>query len=94
VRSVRHYLGAFLLELGGLDVLTFSGGIGENSPEMRSEICARLESFGVVLDRERNDSAHGQARICATGSPVAIFVLPTDEEWIVARATAEVINGS
>jgi acetate kinase len=94
VRSVRHYIGAFLVELGGLDILTFSGGIGENSPEIRSEICMRLENFGVILDRERNFTARGEARISASTSPVAVWILPADEERIVARATAEVIRGN
>jgi acetate kinase len=94
VRSVRHYVGAFLLELGGLDVLTFSGGIGENSPEIRADICARLKGFGIVLDQARNESVRSEARISATGSPVTVLVLPADEERIVARATAEVIRGN
>lgn len=93
VRSIRHYIGAFLVELGGLDVLTFSGGIGENSPEVRAQVCARLEGFGIVLDREKNDAARGEARISAGSSPVAVLIVPADEERIVARATAEVIRG-
>lgn len=93
VRAVRHYLGAFLLELGGLDVLTFSGGIGENSPEIRAGVCERLEGFGIKLDNERNSAALGHARISADGSPVAAWIVPADEERIVARATAEVICG-
>jgi acetate kinase len=94
VRSVRHYVGAFLLELSGLDVLTFSGGIGENSPEIRSDICARLEGFGIILDQARNEASGGEARISAIGSLVTVLVLPADEERIVARATAEVIRGN
>jgi acetate kinase len=93
VRSVRHYLGAFLLELGGLDVLSFSGGIGENSPEIRAGVCAQLEGFGIVLDRDRNKAVCGETVISASGSPVAIWILPADEERIIARAAAEVICG-
>jgi acetate kinase len=93
VRAVRHYIGAFLVELGGLDVLTFSGGIGENSPEVRAAVCARLEGFGIVLDRGRNDVARGEARISGDNSPASILIVPADEERIVARATAEVIRG-
>jgi acetate kinase len=94
VRSVRHYVGAFLVELGGLDVLTFSGGIGENSPEIRANICAHLEGFGIVLDPACNEAARGEASISPAGSPVTILTLPADEETIVARATAEVIRGN
>jgi acetate kinase len=93
VRSIRHYIGAFLLELGGLDMLTFSGGIGENSPDIRAGVCDRLEAFDIVLDRARNAAARGQARISADGAPVAVWIVPADEERIVARATAEVICG-
>jgi len=94
VRAIRHYLGAFLLELGGLDILTFSGGIGEHSPEIRAGACDRLEAFGIVLDRGRNQAVRGEGLISADGSPVAVWVVPADEERIVARATAEVICGS
>ena len=92
VRAVRHYLGAFLVELGGLDVLTFSGGIGENGVEIRAAVCRGLEAFGIRLDEEWNARARGEARISAEGSAVAVFVVPADEERIVARAAATVIQ--
>ncbi len=93
VRAVRHYLGAFLLELGGLDVLTFSGGIGENSLFIREQVCAGLETFGLALDPERNRTARMEERISSEKSAVTILVLPADEERIVARATADVVRG-
>ena len=92
VRSIRSYLGAFLVELGGLDVLTFSGGIGENSADIRTGVCRGLEPFGIVLDSERNAHARGEARISALDSPVAVLIVPADEERIVARAAAGVIG--
>ncbi len=93
VRAIRHYVGAFLVELGGLDVLTFSGGIGENSPAIRAGVCRGLESFGIVLDEAVNGAARAEARISPAGSPVTVLVVPADEERIVARATAEVVAG-
>jgi acetate kinase len=93
VRAVRHYLGAFLVELGGVDVLTFSGGIGENSAAIRERVCAGLEAFGIELDTERNRAAKGEARLSREGSAVTMLVVPADEERIVARATAEVVAG-
>jgi acetate kinase len=93
IRAVRRYMGAFLVELGGLDVLTFSGGIGENSPEVRAGACRGLEGFGIVLDTALNAAARGEARISAPGSPVTVLIVPADEEKIVARAVAEVISG-
>jgi acetate kinase len=91
VHSIRHHLGACLLELGGLDVLTFSGGIGENSPEIRAGVCRGLEEFGIVLDEGINAKARGETAISAFGARVRILIVPADEERIVARATAEVI---
>ena len=88
VRAVRHYLGAFLVELGGLDVLTFSGGIGENSVEVRAAVCANLAAFGIALDAERNTALRGEGRISRDGAAVTVLVLPADEETVVARAVA------
>jgi acetate kinase len=86
VRAVRHYLGAFLLELGGIDVLTFSGGIGENSSDVRAAVCAGLAGFGIELDAGRNAELRGEGRISLDGAAVTVLVLPADEETVVARA--------
>ena len=94
VRAVRHYLGAFLVELGGLDALTFSGGIGENDPAIRTAVCLGLTTFGIQLDDAANSAARSEARISAPGSPVAIYIVPADEERIVARAAAELLSTS
>ena len=93
IRAVRHYLGAFLVELGGVDVVTFSGGIGENSAEVRAGVCAGLAELGIVLDEERNRTVQGEGKISADGSKAAVWVLPADEEIVVARAVAEVLGG-
>jgi acetate kinase len=88
VRAVRHYLGAFLVELGGLDVLTFSGGIGENSAGIRASVCEGLAEFGIALDAERNRRLRGEGTISPDGAAVRVLVLPADEETVVARAVA------
>jgi acetate kinase len=93
VHAIRHHLGACLVELGGLDVLTFSGGIGENSPEIRAGVCRGLDEFGVVLDESVNAKARGETAISAFGARVRVLIVPADEERIVARATAEVVAG-
>jgi acetate kinase len=93
IRAVRHYLGAFLVELGGVDMVTFSGGIGENSAEVRAGVCAGLAELGIVLDEERNRTVKGEGRISADGAKAAVWVLPADEEIVVARAVAEVLGG-
>jgi acetate kinase len=74
-----------------VDVVTFSGGIGEKSASIRSAVCAGLEDLGIALDPAMNASASGEARLSAAGSKAAIFIVPADEERIVARATAGVL---
>jgi acetate kinase len=91
VHAIRHYLGAFLLALSGIDVLTFSGGIGENSADVRSAVCRGLGELGIVLDPERNQAARGEAEISPAGSRVRVQVVPADEERVVARATADLV---
>ncbi|MGB8261531.1 MAG: hypothetical protein WCE75_14315 [Terracidiphilus sp.] len=94
VRSVRHYVGAFLYELRGVDVLTFSGGIGENSAEIRSAVLAGAGEFGIRVDEERNRALKGGGEISAAGARVRVFVVPANEELIVARETAAVVEAA
>ncbi len=93
-RSIRHYIGAFWLELGGLDVLTFSGGIGENSRALRAAVCADLGGFGLEIDQKRNENVRGQGVISTDQSKVKVIVIPADEERIVARASAALVSKS
>ncbi|MGB6719846.1 MAG: hypothetical protein WBE72_03550 [Terracidiphilus sp.] len=92
VRAIRHYLGAFLLELGGVDAISFSGGIGENSAEIRAAVLKDLSGFGIELDEEKNRTMKGEGAISAGSSRVKILVVPADEETIVARETVAVVN--
>jgi acetate kinase len=92
VESVRHYLGAYIVLLGGLDVLAFTGGIGERSAEVRRRICGGLEFLGVKLDEGRNTGASAEAMISADGSPVRLLVIPANEELMVARRTQRVLT--
>ena len=92
VRSIRHYLGAFLLNLGGLDVLTFSGGIGENSAEIRAAALNNLSSFGIEIDTERNRTIKGEGEISTPASRVKVLVIPANEEAIIARETMAVAS--
>lgn len=85
VAAVRHYLGAYLLLLGGADAIVFTGGIGENSSRMRQAICADLDWFSIHLDRRKNDSAKGERAIHSDKSRVQLWIMPTNEELIVAR---------
>ncbi len=85
VASVRHYLGAYLLLLGGADAVVFTGGIGENSARMREAVCADLGWFGIALDSAANAAARGEAPVHAATSRVQVWIMPTNEELIVAR---------
>ena len=88
----KKYLGAYLAALGGAEAIVFSGGIGENSPEVRARICEGMEWSGVLLDPLRNKELIGQeGEISSENSRVRVFVIPTDEELIIARETAACI---
>jgi acetate kinase len=92
VSAARHYLGAFLLLLNGADAIVFTGGIGENSSAMRAAVCANLDWFGIALDPVRNAAAKGEAAIHATNSRVQLWIMPTNEELIVARQARELLT--
>jgi acetate kinase len=92
VGAIRHYLGALMLALGGVDAITFSGGIGENSADIRAAVLKSLSAFGVELDEENNRAARGESTISSGASAVKVLVVPANEEIIVARETAAVVN--
>ena len=93
VSAVRHYLGAYLVELGGADAIVFTGGIGKNRVEFRAAVLRDLEELGIVLDPAANRQAKGEAPIHAPHSRVQIWVVPTNEELIVARLAKTLIGG-
>jgi acetate kinase len=91
---VRKYLGAYWAVLGGADAVIFAGGIGENSPEVRAMICSSLGALGLAIDPQRNAEAQGiEKRISPEGSRVEIWVIPTNEELLIARDTLNCILG-
>jgi acetate kinase len=92
ISSIRHWLGGGMVELGGLDAIAFTGGIGENSPATRAAVVAGLTDLGIEIDSTANKSgATGERRIEAARSPVAIWIIPTNEEVIVARQTRNLL---
>ncbi|HEV3304582.1 MAG TPA: acetate/propionate family kinase, partial [Planctomycetaceae bacterium] len=91
VASIRHYVGAYLVVLGGADAVVFTGGIGENSQRVRTGVCRDLEWAGLRLDATRNASVKGETRISGADSRVEVWVVPTNEELVVARQAAELI---
>jgi len=88
--QVKKWIGGFSAALGGLDTLVFAGGIGENAPEVRTRICAGLGFLGIELDEKKN--ASNSAMISMAGSPVAVRVLRTDEERMIAELTCRALG--
>ncbi|MDP6698272.1 MAG: acetate/propionate family kinase, partial [Candidatus Latescibacteria bacterium] len=87
--SARDWLGAFVIEMGGLDAISFTGGIGEHSLVVRAAILRDLEFLGVEVDAGKNEAVRGEGTLHAAASRVPIHVLRTDEELVVARQTCE-----
>lgn len=92
VSGIVHYIGAFFVDLEGLDYLVFTAGIGENSPVIREMVCKRLSALDLNIDIERNRNVKGKADITGEGSRVSVWVIPTDEELGIARRTYEYLE--
>ena len=92
--SIRREVGAMATAIDGVDVLAFTGGIGERSPRVRAEVCAGLSHLGVQLDLAANEAGDDEREMSAQGASVRTFTIPADEEKIVARAVAEHLETS
>jgi acetate kinase len=92
VTAVQRYIGQYFVELGGLDVLAFTGGIGEKSPLLRGRICASVQSLGVELDGKANEEGRGDRIISSPSSKVQVRVIAANEELGVARETYALLN--
>lgn len=90
--EIRRHLGGMLVELGGADVIVFTGGIGENSKGVRTAVCANLAELGIVLDPQLNESAKGETKISDANSRTQIWIIPTNEELVVARQTKHLLE--
>lgn len=89
---VKKYVGAYVAALGGLDALVFTGGIGENSPDVRKAICDNLEYLGIEFDKAANSSKEKEKSITTDKSRASVFVIPTNEELMIAIETKEVVK--
>lgn len=90
---VKKYIGAYTAAMGGVDAIVFTAGIGENAIEIREGILDGLEYLGFELDKEANDSRGKEIEISKAGSDTRVFVIPTNEELVIARDTAEILEG-
>jgi acetate kinase len=90
----RKYIGAYLAAMGGADAIVFTGGIGENAPEVRARICSEMEWAGLLIDAANNQETVGREGLISTeDSKLLAYAIPTDEELLIARDTVRVIKG-
>lgn len=93
VHRIKKYVGAYAAVLGGVDILMFTGGIGENAIAAREQVCKDMEYMGIKLDVEKNAKIQGEeAVVSAPDSKVIVMVVPTDEEYMIASDTMEIVN--
>ena len=93
-QRIIKYIGAYAAEMGGVDIIVFTGGVGENQTGVRSNVCRPLEFLGVKLDEELNAKIRGKETLISTpDSKVAVCVIPTDEEYMIARDTEAIVEG-
>ncbi len=92
VYQVVGYIGRFVAQMNGVDVITFAGGIGENGIEARKEICDYLRFLGIKIDEEKNNCRGKEVEISTQDSKVKVYVIPTNEELMIARDTMEIVG--
>ena len=90
--EVRKYIGSYAAAMGGVDIITFTAGVGENGPDMRESICKGLEFLGVHVDHEKNQVRGKETDISAADSAVKVYVIPTNEELMIARDTLALVT--
>lgn len=89
---VKKYIGSYIAALDGVDAIVFTAGLGENSASMRTKVCSGLSFLGIEIDEEKNKIRGQEIEITAPGSKTKVFVIPTNEELMIARDTAEITN--
>ena len=90
---VKKYIGGYAAAMGGVDAVFFTGGIGENRASARAAICQDLNELGIELDSQANETARGESEIGAESGRARIWVVPTNEELIVARQAYQLLQG-
>ncbi|HJE02591.1 Acetate kinase [Aliarcobacter thereius] len=92
--KIKSYVGSYVAALNGIDALCFTGGIGENASLIREKVCAGLDAMGLVMDPTKNNVRSSEARdISTNASPARIFVIPTQEEYVIANDTFNIVSG-
>ncbi|MBQ8578932.1 MAG: acetate kinase [Clostridia bacterium] len=93
--QIQKYIGSYTAAMNGLDAIVFTAGMGENNPELRERVCTDMEFFGIEIDREVNAKAHHQnniVKLSTDNSKVAVYLIPTNEELMIARDTEAIVQ--
>jgi acetate kinase len=93
LRSVKRFIGAYMAELGHVDAIVFTAGIGENDIELREKVMDNFGFMGVTIDKEKNDCRGKEVEITGKGSKVRVFIIPTNEELMIAKDTQALVEG-
>jgi acetate kinase len=94
VEEIRRHLGGMMVALGRVDAIVFTGGIGEKGANIRAAVCADLQGWGIVMDAGANQAVSGESTFHSSDSRTQLWVIPTNEEVIVARQSVEVVNSN
>ena len=90
---IRKFIGAYAAAMGGIDLLVFTGGVGENGPEMRDYLCKNFEFLGIDFDEDANRGVKGQDKVLTKpGSKVKVVVMGTNEELVIATDTYNIVS--
>ena len=93
VYQIQRYIGSYAAAMNGLDAVIFTGGIGENSIILRGKVCENMSYFGIDIDKDLNEKTnHGQGKISTTSAKTDVWIIPTNEELLIARDTLQVIS--
>ena len=90
--QIKKYIGSYAAAMGGVDAVLFTGGIGENAPEVRADACEGLEFLGIKIETEKNNCRGKLVEISTADSKVKVYVIPTNEELLIARDTLALIS--
>ena len=90
--KIAQFIGQYVITLGGVDLITFTGGVGENGYETRERICEYLKPLGVEIDKEINKQKGKEVKLSTENSKVQVYVVPTNEELMIARDTKNLIR--
>ena len=92
LRSVKRFIGAYAAELGHVDAMVFTAGIGENDADLREKVCDNLGFMGVKIDTEKNKVRGEEVEITAEGASIRTFIIPTNEELMIAKDTLALVE--